>query len=471
MKLLSRTFLIGMGLFTMTACSEEFLEQTPEQSLSIENAVEDLVSLRAAVNGVYNNFQTANMYGWDLPLIPDLRGDNAYVSFNNAGRFLVFDEYRLTDQSGRVSGEWNQHYEVIVNTSNIINRFPEATFLSTEMEDANQLLGEAYAQRALTYWNLLRLFAEPYTNDGGASPGVPITNVGTTGEIVTPARESVAAGYAQVVSDFQAAIPLMTENNDGRFTKEAAQALLAKVYLYMEDWSSAESLASEVIASENYSLYAGETEWVSSWGSLGSEDLFAVANALPDNLGTNSIGGILDQDGYGDVLATQDLYDAYAESDFRRSMLTPGSRVSGEEDAIFADGKYPEGQRGADFIRVIRLSDVYLIRAEARAELGDEEGARSDLNAIAQRADTEYDAEDASGEELIEAIIEERRKELAFEGDRVYDLMRRQMTWTKYRNPTLENEEVSWDNAQLINPIPRAELDNNPNINENNPGY
>ena len=465
-------YLLGVGLLLTAACSDDFLVQTPQQSLSIDNAVEDLVSLRAAVNGVYNNFQDANIYGWDLPLIPDLRGDNAYISFNNANRFQEFDQFRNTDGDGRVADEWLDLYEVIVNTSNIINRYPEANFLETEVVAAEQLLGEAYAQRGLTYWNLLRLFAPPYTQDGGASPGVPLNNEGTTGEIVAPPRASVAEGYAQVISDLQAAIPLMTENTEGRFTREAAQGILSKVYLYMEDWQNAEVNATAVIESGNYALYQDSAAWFGSWGSnFGSEDLFGVINLVTDNLGTNSIGGIIDQRGYGDVLATQDLYDAYSETDYRRSFLVAGSRVSGEDEALFPTGKYPEGQSGEDYIKVIRLSDVYLVRAEARAELGNEDGARSDLAAVAGSRDAAFTPSTDSGEDLINAILDERRKELAFEGDRVYDLMRRKLTWTKFRNPTLQNETVSWDNPQLINPLPRAELDNNPNINENNPGY
>jgi len=77
-------------------------------------------------------------------------------------------------------------------------------------------------------------------------------------------------------------------------------------------------------------------------------------------------------------------------------------------------------------------------------------------------------ASTATGSDLIDAIILERRKELAFEGDRVYDLMRRQLTWTKFR--TFDEETITWDNTFLINPIPRAEIDTNPNIVQND-GY
>lgn len=471
MKPLLNNFLLALATLCLffTACSDEFLEQTPEQSLSIDNAVEDIISLNAAVNGLYSNMQDANIYGWDLPLIPDLRGDNAYISRQNAGRFISFGDFTLTEESGRALAEWTDMYEVVVNASNVINRVPETEFLTTEQAEADQLLGEAYAIRGLTYWNLLRMFAPPYTADDGASLGVPFNNEGTTGEIISPARETVAAGYQQVISDLQAGINLMEENEDGRLGEAAAQTLLAKVYLYQENWSQAAELATEAISTEGFSLYEDSASWFGSWGpNFGSEDFFALVNLSVDGLGVNSISGIVDQNGYGDVLGTDDLRNAYSETDYRRSAMVFGDRVDGEAGVWFMHPKYPTGELGEDYIKIVRLSDAYLIRAEARAELGDEEGAREDLDAVASRRDSEYEASDDSDDALIDAILEERRKEFVLEGDRVFDLMRRQRTWTNFG--TFENREISWDNPKLINPIPRAEIDVNENITQNE-GY
>lgn len=466
MKFRTLIFSLGLGLLAFTACSEEFLEQTPEQAISIDNAVEDLISLNAAVTGLYSNFQDANIYGWDLPLIPDLRGDNLFISRQNAGRFLNFDDYTLVEENGRVAGEWTDHYEVIVNASNVINNFPNSAFLETEQDEADQALGEAHAMRALTYWNLLRLFAPAYTNDSGASLGVPFNNAGTDGTIAEPSRETVSAGYAQVISDLETGIGLMTQTENGRFSREGAQAILAKVYLYMEDFENAEIQADAVINSGRFSLYQDSTAWFSSWGpNFGSEDILTLVNLDVDNLGVNSISGIMDQDGYGDALATQDLYDAYSPTDYRRAVMIPGDRVDGESDVFFPELKYPTGQLGQDYIKIMRLSDVYLIRAEARAENGDEDGARADLDAVASLRDPNYVPSTATGDDLIDVILDERRKELAFEGDRVYDLIRRKKTWTKTR--TFETEQVSWDNPQLVNPIPRVELDVNSNMVQN----
>jgi hypothetical protein len=453
----------------VTACSDEFLEQQPEQQLSIDNAVEDIISLNAAVNGLYSQMQDDNSYGWDLPLIPDLRGDNVYISRQNAGRFIEYGDFTINEENGRAADQWTDMYRLIVNASNIITRVPSVEFTSSEQEEADQLLGEAFALRGLTYWNLLRMFATPYSADGGASLGVPFNNEGTTGEIISPARETVATGYTQVIADLQSGIDLMTTNPEGHLGLAAAQTLLAKVYLYQENWAEAERLATAAINTEGFSLYSDSAAWFGSWGpNFGSEDLFALVYLPVDANGVNSISGIMDQNGYGDALGTDDLYNAYSETDYRRSAMVFGDRVDGESGVWFLHPKYPTGELGEDYVKIVRLSDAYLIRAEARAELGDEEGARSDLNVVASRRDSEYEDATASGDDLIAAILEERRKEFAFEGDRVFDLMRRQLSWTNFG--TFEDRQISWDNDKLINPIPRVEIDVNENITQN-PGY
>jgi starch-binding outer membrane protein, SusD/RagB family len=468
LRILKSCLLIGLlGLFS---CGEDFLEIEPQQSLSISSAVTDLNSLNAAVLGVYNNLVTdENSYRWDLLLVPDLRADNVYISSKNAGRFLGFDEYNLIAQSGRAEGQWVEGYQTIVNASNIINNVGDADILSSEQAEADNRVGEMHAVRALSYWNLVRNFARPFSADGGASPGVPFNNEGTTGEIITPSRESVATVYQQIVSDLETAIDLMTLEEDGRFSKEGAQALLAKVYLYMEEWAMAESMATEVINSGRFSLYPDTSAWLTSWGAnVGSEDIFTLINTPTDNGGVNSIGGIYDQDGYGDILATEDLFDTYSDTDGRRKVMIRGDRLDGERDALFPEGKYPNGETGQDYYKILRLADMYLIRAEARAEQSDEDGARADLDAVASRVDPDYTPSAATGDDLIDAIILERRKEFAFEGDRLYDLTRRQRSWTKFR--TFEEFTVNWDDDQVYNPIPQAEIDVNPNITQN-PGY
>ncbi len=457
-------------LLLASGCGEDFLQTEPQQSISIDGAVVDLTSLNASVNGLYNNLQDDNLYNWDMMIIPAVMSDNVYISSKNSGRYLQQDEYRTTPENGDYAGIWFDIYQHVVNASNVINNFPEAEFLDSELAEADHRLGEAYAHRALGYWLGVKVFARPYNfTADGSHLGIPIVNGGTTGEIIEPGRNTVDEVYDAIISDFTTAIPLLSLEEDGRFTQEAAQALLAKVYLFKEDWTNAEAMASEVINSGKYTLY-DETNWLDSWSQdFASESLLEVINLPVDNPGVNSIGGIYDQNGYGDALATEDLYNIYSETDVRRAAMTRGDRLDAERGALFVTAKFPKGELGEDNIKVIRLSEVYLIRAEARAELGDEPGARDDLNAVALRVDPSASPITASGEALIDAIILERRKELAFEGARFWDLVRRNMTWTKFRTLDIQFE-VNWDRTETVAPIPQIELDVNPQMVQNE-GY
>ncbi len=458
-----------MAFLVVSSCGKSFLELEPQQSFGLDVSIVDFKTLNAATLGVYSNFQSENAYGWDFNVIGDLRSDNTYISSKNAGRFLVFDDYALTDQSGRPRNEWLEMYQNIVNASNIINKFADVELLSSEEEDGQDLLGQAHGLRALSYWNLVRLFAKPYSADGGASLGVPITNEGTTGTLVSPSRATVAEVYNQIISDLTMATSKISTTETGRFSKAAAHGLLAKVYLYQEDWSNAVTVANTAIGEAGYSLYGSGDEWLSSWGAnAGSEDLFTLVNLPTDNLGVNSVGGIYDQNGYGDILATDDLYGIYSETDARRDVMSRGDRADGEVNAVFAEGKYPRGETGQDYLKIIRLADVYLVRAEAKARMGDEAGAIADLTAVASRVDPNYAETTATGDDLIAEILTERRKELAFEGDRIYDLTRTKSTWTKFR--TFDDLTVSWDNDLVINPIPLDEMNVNPNMVQNS-GY
>jgi len=453
----------------LSSCGEDFLEVDPQQSVSLDGAVTNLSSLNASVNGLYNNLQDDNFYNWDLMIIPAVMSDNVFISNKNSGRYLTQNEYRITENNGDFAGIWFDVFQHVVNASNIINQVPGVEFGGGEQDDADNLLGEAHAHRALGYWIGIRVFARHYGfTDDASHPGIPIVKDGTTGDIITPSRNTVGEVYDQIVSDLETAIPLINEDKNGKFNKEAAQALLAKIRLYREEWSEAEALATEVIESGKYMLY-DSTNWLTSWGDdFPSESILEVINLPVDNPGVNSIGGIYDQNGYGDGLATEDLFNLYSETDVRRQAMTRGDRLDAEDSTLFVTGKYPKGELGEDNIRVLRLSDMYLIRAEARAEQGDEEGALEDLNAVALRIDPNATEITASGDALIDRILEERRKELAFEGDRFYDLTRRERTWTKFQSTA--SFQVSWDNDQTIAPIPQAELDNNPNMTQN-PGY
>ncbi|SFC66824.1 SusD family protein [Parapedobacter composti] len=467
------------GMFLMVSalcsgCSEGFLDETNPQSVGFDH-IKDLKSLTAATTGVYNSFNNSNYYGRTFVVSPELFGDNSFISIRNGGRYLGHDRFTVTNGDGYVTGAWTQMNRVVANANLAIQAGNQLTFPEGQRAAANQIMGELYACRALAWFDMVRYFAQPYNYTEDASHlGIPLVTE-PPGVIISPSRGTVAEAYTHIVADLLRAEELLgSAKKNGYFNKAGAQALLAKVYLYMEDWENAEIYATKVIEeSAGYTLLSN-ADYVASWGQKFSVESILEIGMLPtDNNGANSIGYLSEQGGYGEWLATKELYDTYSQTDIRRNLIVPGSRENAESEAYFIK-KYPLGASSRDDnIKVLRLSEVYLIRAEARAELSKTQpdkaaGALSDLNAIVGRADPEASVSGLQGDALVERIILERRKELAFEGNRLFDINRKKMSLVHIQTNQIRTFE--YPNNRFIMPIPYAERNANPNI-QPNPGW
>lgn len=456
-------------LLHLNACTDGFLNINPEQSVSEERAVRDINTLQTAVNGIYSQLQDDYYYGRTAIVIPDLMADNLYLSLRNTGRYLSYHNFKVREQDSYAEGLWNQGYEVVVNATRAIQGGEKLELTEDQQNRANQLIGEAYALRALSHFDLLRFFSQPYNFTTDASqPGIPIITE-VEAEPQFPSRNTVNEGYTQVIEDLNQALALMTENKaDGTISINAAKALLARVYLYKEDYEAAAQLASEVIESGEYSLLPAEN-YNDLWSEdFNAESIFEVVNTLSDNSGSNTIGHFFDPAGYADALATEDLYALYDDEDVRKSAIVRGEKEGAESDALFIE-KFPRGASHDDNIRILRLAELYLIRAEASAKDSGEQQALADLNTIVKQRNPEANDIVATGQELIDRILLERRLEMAFEGHRLFDLNRNKMDV-----PIDQGEavfEASYPNERFILPIPLMEINANPQIKPQNPGY
>lgn len=466
------------GLFA--ACSKDFLDLKPDQSAETGKAIRDLPGLRSATSGVYSLMQGANYYGRTMPLLPDLRSDNSFISVINSNRYRNQDQYIVTANDVYTTDSWNTLYSVVANANMVIARGPNVSLLpsSTDSVEAKQLVAEAYAIRGLAFFDLSRMYAQPYNFTPDASHmGVPIVTVTNIDSVQSPSRSSMKDTYAQIINDLRTAIRKFEESGttafaSGRINVYSAKALLARVLLYKEDWAGAATLATDVINSGKYSLLDRD-KLVSNFKMTGNgETIFEIINTPVDNAGTDGLGYLFSQDGYGDVLATNNIYNIYAGGDVRRNFLKKSKRAgNGGENPANVITKYSDVSAFSEGIKVIRLAELYLIRAEAQTHLGKAPEAQADLNVVAQRADRDALPVTVTGQELLDAVQLERRKELAFEGHRLFDLIRTKQSFVKY----LASDKiipVVWPSTKVILPIPQRELDANPNIrNQQNEGY
>ncbi len=452
-----------------TACKKDFLDREPYGSLPTSESITNAADMRTALNGVYATLRNANLYGRTVPLVGDLLADNVYISTTNSNRYLEFQNINYTVNNLMVEGIWQTAYNAILNANNVINSSLQGT------DEISQYRGEALALRALLYFELVKFYALPYTTDPNAL-GVPL--ILSYDPFVKPKRNTVSEVYAQIEKDLEASLPLFTmERSSGYMSSAAAVALLARMHQFKGEWAEALAAAEEVINNGGYNL-VNLNQVASYWSSNTPrtdklETIFEVVFDLVGNIGNNSLASFYDQVGYGDALAAQALYNLYSPTDVRRSLILTSSPTRGNVRVV---NKYPNtSQPDKDEVKLIRLSEVYLIAAEAAYHTSNENLARDYVNEIANRRDPNFTGYTESGAALLQAILTERRKELAFEGHRYWDLAR-------YNQDVVRvNLSGNYSGVPLVIPagyfrrllpIPQSELDANPNIREEqNPGY
>lgn len=465
--IINKTLVLGLlAIGLLGACKKEFLEQKPYTQVPPENALVTENDLLVALRGTYANLRNTNLFGRNIQVIGDLAADNVYISTKNSGRFFAWDQYVITSSNSEYTNLWSNAYTVILRANNIINaNLPAGAAV-------NQYKGEAYAIRALMYFNLVRTFARPFT-DNPDGLGVPIVTV--YNPQLMPKRNTVAEVYTLIQADLEQAYKLMTTyTGSNQFSKYAARALAAKVSLYQGLNQQAYDFADDVISKGGFTLVTSK-DFDSYWNNLAGnaasskvETLFEVSADATLNNGADELGYIYLQAGYGDLLANPTLYNLYNAADVRKTLITQGPRAGGETSAYIV-GKYKSVAADRDDKKIIRLSEVYLIAAEASARLGAATEARALtlLNTLmAQRDATLVYA--SSGSQLLEDIITERRKELAFEGDRAYDLTRMKRDIVRVGG-TYAITNIPYTNNFRIAPIPQVERDVNPI--PQNPGY
>jgi hypothetical protein len=459
-------------LLSFSSC-EDFLTQEPELQQTTELTLSDYDGIMSAAVAVYGPMYWNTYYGRDLVVIADLKGGNAKISPITSGRYI--QEYLWNNTPTNSSYLWREAYHLIASANNIINTLDGFEEPDVTEEDLLAVEAEVKFLRALAYFDMARLYCPAYIEGRENAYGLPIVEVTELGE---PARNTIGETYDFIVADLEFALENLPnspihEGSDPKAwaTKYAAAALLARVNLYMENWQEAADYATTVIESEEYELYTPEeyTTWDSSgvWGTdAASEIIFEIfgdeGNYYHPNW--NQITYIVSPDGYGDVGASMDVINLYEEGDVRAELFTNTSDYPNDYWTLKYPGK--GGDIRIDNIPILRLSEMYLIRAEARLEgASSPASAADDINAIRNnRLASEI------GNPTLQDVYDERRRELCFEGHQMFDLKRtgRDLERTDYSGAS--NQNIPYPDYRWAYPIPIEETDANQNLVQN-PGY
>lgn len=434
-------------LFGLTACNKE-LELEPAQSISEELALSTDANVKSVLLSAYDGLALDGLFGGNTMRDAELMGADGeirWVGTFEGPRFVFF--HQQIANNGEAENMWLDAYYTINICNNVLGALDVVN-----QADRSQVEGEARWVRAMAYFQLVRFYGQAYQAGGNNSQlGVPLvlspTRKVDEGSFVT--RNTVEETYTQILDDLTKAKSLLPEDNGVQANKHAATAALARVYLQMGRYTDARDNASEVIESGYYSLVS---DYASEWNNddNSSEDIFSVQISSQDFVESTlvvfySIPEFGGRD--GDIEIQQKHLDLYDPSDARLALHYDGA-------GAMRTGKWRDQYRNQP---VIRLAEMYLIRAECNNRLGTATGAPvdDDYNAVHTRAGLPA----ASGVTLDD-ILHERRLELAHEGHRLHDIKRLKGT----------ADGLNWDDNKLLYPIPAREIEVNKNLVQN-PGY
>lgn len=439
--------MVAMAAIAFTSC-KKFMDLAPKNDIGESGALNTKDRIERALTGAYSRLQDQSYYGFEWMNAVWLSDDNT-AAVGAGTTDLQFNTHQVLASSNTMEICWAAMYEAVNAANNVIDAVEtvaDPTFTTAEKQDVS---GQAYFIRALVYFDLARTWG-----------GVPLVLKPTRGydSAANIAKSPVADVYAQVLKDLNEAESRLPDAlNRNIATKKAAQALKARLYLYLKDWNNAAQFAGTLIAD------ASEYSLVATYGQLmtvknNNENIFELNFTPTDG---NPLAGIFYPAGLGGsyrIGPTQAIVGLLNDTAIGGTRGALVASYSGQDYV----NRYREVQANQqdDDVSILRLSEMYLIRAEARAHLNDVTGGLEDLNAIRSRAHVQA-AVAADSSALLLGIEDERRLEFAFEPFRWFDLIR-----TGRAAAVLGVTDA----RKYVFPIPTSEIVANPQLVQND-GY
>lgn len=466
-----RYSLILVMAFAWISC-EDFLDIRPQQSMDSDEALSTPENVKSTMVGAYLEARSRWLFGSQFNEYAELLaadGHMQHVGSHRQPQEII--EKSINANNSYVESSWVRAYALINTANNVLGAID-----ILDEADRDRIRGEALFLRGMTYFELTRLWGLPYVpGQENSQPGVPLilTPTQAAEDAVPVARNSVEECYAQVIEDLTDARDLLPGANGVFADSYAAGAVLARVYLQMSNFQAAAEEANRVITAGNFGLHSSPMAAFNN-SEITSEDILTLQNSLTSNtIWLMERYGSLNGLGRGDYEFTSDFIGLFHEDD-RRGHLQEDTHPSYTHENItdmyyIGVGAIRSGgintAKWAHYYTVIplvRLAEMYLIRAEANAELEASGGQTAgdatpleDVNVIRERADAPL-----LSEATIEDIRMERYLELCWEGHRLHDLKRWQENIAGY----------PYDAGNLILPIPLSEMETNPLL-EQNPFY
>ena len=471
-----------------SSCSG-FLDVEPTNADDASKAIRTAGDAQVAINGIQRAMTSSNYYGRNFIAYGDVKGGDVTIFSQGRGLDALYT-FNHNPQTNSYSGFWTSIYNIIFSTNNLLENI-EKLQAEGSLDNFEQAKAEALTIRALAYFDLVRLYGKSYTDDK-STYGVPSV-LKTIKYNEKPARATVEDNYKHILNDLIAAeAGLPKSKRDGYLNYYANKAIQARVYLTMGDYDKALAAAETIINSKEYKLYEN-SQWVNAWKTqFSSESIYElVIEPLEADLAGSSLGFYFMRQGHqksalGNFMAATPFLDAL-NADKEDVRLGVMSYDESSKDRLGSCYKYLgsttfSGDKGtanytAVNIKVIRLSEVYLIAAEAalKATSADKTKAATYAQAIHKRSPKLPEITAANVTE--DAILAEKSKELFGEGLRYFDMIRLNKTITfddAFGGISIpfRSNKIDRSFAKYILPISQDEILANPNIKgQQNPGY
>lgn len=426
-------------LIGLVAC--EVTDIDPKEDIPQELAFNSESSIQATIAGCYDNLQSSGYYGRNYTVIPDLLANN--LDHNGTTQeYAEFTNNAVQSDNFIIDAIWSSIYDGINRANMVIANIDDA---GLTQDDKNMYLAHAHFIRAINHFNLVRLFgAIPIKKTPSTKPGAHL-NV---------KRSPVDTVYKQIEADLNFAENHIAAIFSGAANKGVIEALKARIALYKEKWNEAKTLAGNVIANYGYSLNDDYANLFPANNNNGNIFLAAFSeqdnNILAQYFYPTAVGG------RHEFIPSDSILEAFPQSDTRFNVS-----ITEDDNGLYCD-KYREIETRSDNVYIIRLAEMYLIRAEAEAKLnGDVQAIQDDINTVRNRAGIDSTFVN-NYETLLDIILEERRREFAFEGHYWFDLVRTGKAMDKLENVTSTD--------QYLMPIPLSEMQTNTEMTQNT-GY
>ncbi|MBS1488934.1 MAG: RagB/SusD family nutrient uptake outer membrane protein [Bacteroidetes bacterium] len=469
-----KTIYIYLFIFAVVVTSCNVLDQVSPSQVSTSTVFTNAAGAESALVGMYSSMQNSYYYGAYFPLLSDVYSDVSKAGGFNVTALDEISNYQISTGNILVQNMYVAIYYTIAAANGIIANVPGIKDPTFTQAQKDSIVGQAYAVRAMAHFDLLRTFGQHWNLS--SIYGIPVvTSVQTYNSVVS--RSTVAQTYQAIISDLQQANSLLPSSKpylNAYINPDAVQALLARVYLYKKDYVNAIAAASQVISDGSFGLL-GSGNFTQIYSSkLSKESVFELVFNVQNQSAYNSYTYSRTQALVTEVLfkadTTMNIFYNNHPADLRAQLVDFSAATESNFLPYGRTQKYRGEINKDNSAYIIRMAEVYLIRAEAKALSGDVPGGLADLNSVRTNrglaAYTNTDISNLYAGDFVAAVLDERFSELNFEGHRMFDLAR-----TQRRSLVLNGSGA--DDYTDIFPIPNRELVaiNNSSLMFQNPGY